>query len=148
MPLLDWTRTQFDTPVPGGGTALQLSAHHMAAFEIHILGALKNSFHHSPYSWKNSFPVRSKKIAAHCWPVSWQGCPVPIRVTRSTGCKRLWANTRVSVGQICALISPASFRKSFLQQTNWVCACVCILTIPHCDILGLPGVVSNEEDIA
>lgn len=38
MPLLDWTRTQFDTPVPGGGTALQLSAHHMAAFEIHILG--------------------------------------------------------------------------------------------------------------
>lgn len=38
MPLLDWTRTDLTAPVAGGGTCLRFSAPRMAAFEIHMLG--------------------------------------------------------------------------------------------------------------
>ncbi|MDE0591528.1 mannonate dehydratase [Halocynthiibacter sp. C4] len=37
MPLLDWTRTDLAAPVKGGGTCLRFEAHRMAAFEIHML---------------------------------------------------------------------------------------------------------------
>ena len=37
MPLLDWTRTHLNVPLTGGGTALRFSAVHMAAFEICML---------------------------------------------------------------------------------------------------------------
>jgi len=38
MPLLDWTRTHLAAPVRGGGTALRFDAPRMAAFELHMLG--------------------------------------------------------------------------------------------------------------
>ena len=38
MPLLDWTRTDLEAPVARGGTCLRFSAAKMAAFEIHMLG--------------------------------------------------------------------------------------------------------------
>ncbi len=38
MPVLDWTRTHLNAAIPGGGTALRFSTPHMAAFEISILG--------------------------------------------------------------------------------------------------------------
>lgn len=37
MPLIDWTRTDLEAPVEGGGTCLRFSATKMAAFEIHML---------------------------------------------------------------------------------------------------------------
>ena len=37
MPLLDWTRTTLNAPVRGGGTALRFDAVEMAAFEVHML---------------------------------------------------------------------------------------------------------------
>jgi mannonate dehydratase len=37
MPLLDWTRTKLDQPLPRGGTSLRFSAPQMAAFEIFML---------------------------------------------------------------------------------------------------------------
>ncbi|WP_299729506.1 mannonate dehydratase [uncultured Tateyamaria sp.] len=38
MPLLDWTRTDLTAPVPGGATCLRFEAVRMAAFEVHMLG--------------------------------------------------------------------------------------------------------------
>lgn len=38
MPLLDWTRTDLAAPVAGGATCLRFEAVKMAAFEIHMLG--------------------------------------------------------------------------------------------------------------
>ncbi|NUB43219.1 mannonate dehydratase [Fertoebacter nigrum] len=38
MPLLDWTRTDLAAPVARGGTCLRFSAPRMAAFELHMLG--------------------------------------------------------------------------------------------------------------
>ena len=37
MPLLDWTRTDLAEPVKGGGTCLRFESKKMAAFEIHML---------------------------------------------------------------------------------------------------------------
>lgn len=37
MPLLDWTRTDLEEPVTGGGTCLRFSQQKMAAFEVHML---------------------------------------------------------------------------------------------------------------
>ncbi|WP_375259710.1 mannonate dehydratase [Citreimonas sp.] len=38
MPLLDWTRTRLDAPLPAGGHALRFSSVEMAFFEVHMLG--------------------------------------------------------------------------------------------------------------
>ena len=38
MPLLDWTRTELNSPAANGGTCLRFSAFRMAAFEICTLG--------------------------------------------------------------------------------------------------------------
>ena len=38
MPLLDWTRTDLKSPVASGGTCLRFEAVRMAAFELHMLG--------------------------------------------------------------------------------------------------------------
>jgi len=38
MPLLDWTRTDLNAPVATGGSCLRFSAPRMAAFELHMLG--------------------------------------------------------------------------------------------------------------
>ncbi|MDB6454385.1 mannonate dehydratase [Falsirhodobacter sp. 20TX0035] len=37
MPILDWTRTQLDAPLPGGGTALRFNHHEYVAFDLHML---------------------------------------------------------------------------------------------------------------
>lgn len=37
MPVLDWTRTELRTPLPGGGTALRYNAHEFAAFDCYML---------------------------------------------------------------------------------------------------------------
>lgn len=37
MPVLDWARTQLRHPLPGGASALRFNAHEFAAFDVHIL---------------------------------------------------------------------------------------------------------------
>ncbi len=37
MPILDWTRTELDAPLPGGGTALRFNVHEYAAFDCYML---------------------------------------------------------------------------------------------------------------
>ncbi len=37
MPVLDWARTQLRHPLPGGASALRFNAHEFAAFDVHML---------------------------------------------------------------------------------------------------------------
>ncbi|MBU2358236.1 MAG: mannonate dehydratase, partial [Alphaproteobacteria bacterium] len=48
MPLLDWTRTDLTAPARGGGTCLRFEATRMAAFEVHMLGRREAEADYSP----------------------------------------------------------------------------------------------------
>jgi mannonate dehydratase len=48
MPLLDWTRTDLAAPVAGGATCLRFEAVRMAAFEVHMLGRQAAEADYSP----------------------------------------------------------------------------------------------------
>src|ERR1700722_6857439 len=48
MPVLDWTRTQLATPLPGGGTALRFNAHEYAAFDCFMLARKGADAEHAP----------------------------------------------------------------------------------------------------
>jgi mannonate dehydratase len=48
MPVLDWTRTQLATPLPGGGTALRFNAHEYAAFDCFMLARKGAEAEHTP----------------------------------------------------------------------------------------------------
>jgi mannonate dehydratase len=48
MPVLDWTRTQLATPLPGGGTALRFNAHEYAAFDCFMLARKGAEAEHAP----------------------------------------------------------------------------------------------------
>ena len=50
MPVLDWTRTQLDAPVPGGGRALRFNAHEYAAFDVFMLERPGAEAEHAPDS--------------------------------------------------------------------------------------------------
>ena len=48
MPVLDWTRTELASPLPGGGTALRFNAHEYAAFDCFILQRKGAEAEHAP----------------------------------------------------------------------------------------------------
>lgn len=47
MPVLDWTRTDLDSPMPDGSTGLRFDATQFAAFELHILQRKSATAHYS-----------------------------------------------------------------------------------------------------
>lgn len=48
MPVLDWTRTTLDWPMPGGGTALRFSSVEIAAFDVFMLERPSADADHEP----------------------------------------------------------------------------------------------------
>jgi mannonate dehydratase len=151
MPLLDWTRTDLLSPVARGGTCLRFAAPRMAAFEIHMLGR---------QAAEADYPAEVRQQAA-------------IWFQQSTGADRdvllhsimsglPGAYDRYDVASLRKALTlydglgHADLRanyKRFLQevipaaQDLGMRLCVHPDDPPR-DILGLPRIVSNEEDIA
>lgn len=48
MPILDWTRTELDAALPGGGTALRFNSHEYAAFDCFMLKRKGAEAEHAP----------------------------------------------------------------------------------------------------
>lgn len=151
MPLLDWTRTRLDAPVPGGGTALRFSAPHMAAFEIHMLERENAKDDYSPdvcAAGEKWFSSSTQEDRSTLLASIMAGLP--------------GAYTRYSIeGLQKALgayqgISRAKLRSNFARFLAEIIPTADELGIRMCvhpddpprNILGLPRVVSNEEDIA
>ena len=151
MPLLDWTRTRLDAPVPGGGTALRFSAPHMAAFEIHMLERENAKDDYSPEvcaAGEKWFSSSTQEDRSALLASIMAGLP--------------GAYTRYSIeGLQKALgayqgISRAKLRSNFARFLAEIIPTADKLGIRMCvhpddpprNILGLPRVVSNEEDIA
>jgi mannonate dehydratase len=150
MPVLDWTRTNLDYPMPDGSTALRFEAAAFAAFELFILqrpGA-KESYSEAQqqqaHHWLEQQDDTSKKLLVKNiiagLPGSEEGYTLVefLQVLKSyenVGPKELQANLIYFLQQII----PAAEQAGVL---------LCIHPDdPPFPILGLPRVVSTEADI-
>jgi mannonate dehydratase len=150
MPVLDWTRTNLDYPMPDGSTALRFEAAAFAAFELFILqrpGA-KESYSEAQqqqaHHWLEQQDDTSKKLLVKNiiagLPGSEEGYTLVeflhvLKSYENVGPKELQANLIYFLQQII----PAAEQAGVL---------LCIHPDdPPFPILGLPRVVSTEADI-
>ena len=151
MPLLDWTRTELNSPATNGGTCLRFSAFRMAAFEICMLGRAEA---------ENDYP--SDVIAKACeWYVAsseedqkellnsiMSGMPGAYDRLDIVGLRRALDTYRG--------MDAADIRANYQRFLHEVVPTVQDLGMRLCvhpddpprDILGLPRIVSDADDIA
>ena len=151
MPLLDWTRTELNSPAANGGTCLRFSAFRMAAFEICMLGRSEA---------ENDYP--SDVIAKACeWYVAsseedqkellnsiMSGMPGAYDRFDIVGLRRALDTYRG--------MDAADIRSNYRRFLHEVVPTAQDLGMRLCvhpddpprDILGLPRIVSNADDIA
>ncbi|WP_069658933.1 mannonate dehydratase [Arcticibacter eurypsychrophilus] len=150
MPVLDWTRTNLDYPMPDGSTALRFEAAAFAAFELYILkrpGAEANYTEEQRIRGKVYFESLSeddkKKLVNNIiagLPGSEEGYSLDdfLKVLAgydATGPKELKANLY-------------SFLTDIVPAAEQAGVLLCIHPDdPPFPILGLPRVVSTEQDI-
>jgi len=151
MPVLDWTRTDLTAPLARGGTCLRFEAYKMAAFEIHMLGRAGAQDDYAQ-------DVRTK--AATWFQASSQGEREALLHAIMSGLPG--AFDRYDIAGLRAQlalydgIGRAEIRAHYKRFLNEVIPAAEDLGLrfgvhpddPPRDILGLPRVVSNEEDIA
>lgn len=151
MPLLDWTRTDLAAPVAGGGTCLRFEAHRMAAFEIHMLGrsaAIKE------------YPEDVVQKAAIWFQGSSDSDRAQLLTSIMAGLPGAYDRFDVD-GLNAALksyqdIDRETLRANFKRFLEAVIPTAQELGMRLCvhpddpprDILGLPRIVSNHDDIA
>jgi mannonate dehydratase len=151
MPLLDWTRTDLAAPVAGGGTCLRFEAHRMAAFEIHMLGrsaAIKE------------YPEDVVQKAAIWFQGSSDADRAQLLTSIMAGLPGAYDRFDVD-GLNAALksyqdIDRETLRANFKRFLEAVIPTAQELGMRLCvhpddpprDILGLPRIVSNHDDIA
>ncbi|MCM2475094.1 mannonate dehydratase [Rhizobium sp. CG5] len=151
MPLLDWTRTQLDAPAPRGGTALRFSEPHMAAFEIHMLerdGAEADYDEPVRRAAKDWFDASSEGLRQNLLNSIMAGLPGAFdrydihslreALKRYEGIDRdtLQANYARFLSEVIPAADELGMRFCVHPDD------------PPRDILGLPRIVSNVEDIA
>ena len=151
MPLLDWTRTELNSPAANGGTCLRFSAFRMAAFEICMLGRSEA---------ENDYP--SDVIAKACeWYVAsseedqkellnsiMSGMPGAYDRFDIVGLRRALDTYRG--------MDAADIRSNYSRFLHEVVPTAQDLGMRLCvhpddpprDILGLPRIVSDADDIA
>ncbi|QIE57787.1 mannonate dehydratase [Pikeienuella piscinae] len=151
MPLLDWTRTDLAAPVARGGTCLRFSAPKMAAFELHMLGraAAEDDYPEDVRREAAVWFQRSDETERETLLTSiMAGLPgaydrydvagLKAALARYDGLDR--ATLRAGYKRFLAEVTPAA-------EELGVRLCVHPDDPPR-DILGLPRVVSNADDIA
>ena len=150
MPVLDWTRTHLKQPVSGGGTALRFSAAHMAAFEINMLGRKDAETEYSPDAVENGLrwiASTSDEEKNNLLLSIMAGLPGKFTRYDVAGLK--------SAISLYNGIDQAVLRQNYGRFLDEVIPTAEKLGIKMCvhpddpprNILGLPRIVSSEEDI-
>ena len=151
MPLLDWTRTDLDAPVKGGGTCLRFEQFRMAAFEVHMLrraGA------------EEDYSAETLKKAAIWFQASTQADRDALLAAIMAGLPG--AYDRYDVDGLIEALKPydgidrlalRSNYKRFLEEVVPTAEELGMRLCVHPDdpprnILGLPRIVSDAEDVA
>ncbi|TNJ44457.1 mannonate dehydratase [Phaeobacter sp. B1627] len=150
MPLLDWTRTDLAAPVAGGGTCLRFDAVKMCAFELHMLGRQDAAHDYPPdvlvkagdWYQTSSESERSALLAAIM-----AGIPGAFERYDIAGLRgALLAYEGVGRDEIRANV------KRFLNEVGPAAEDLGLRLAVHPDdpprdILGLPRIVSDAEDL-
>jgi len=150
MPVLDWTRTDLQSPLPRGGSCLRFEAYRMAAFEIHMLGREGAEADYLP---------ETRTRAASWYQASTEAEREQLLVAIMSGLPG--AFDRYDIEGLKAQLALydgigreeiRSNYKRFLDEVIPACEDLGVRMCVHPDdpprdILGLPRVVSNREDI-
>ncbi len=151
MPVLDWTRTQLDAPLPGGARALRFNIHEYVAFDWLILRRPGAEEEHGPEilgratAW---FERSSEADRARLLANVMAGLPGAYDRYDVPGLRRMLARYEgVDAGTLRANL------RRFLEAVVPTAAEVGIRMCIHPDdpprsLFGLPRIVSAEDDIA
>ncbi|HWK43178.1 MAG TPA: mannonate dehydratase [Stellaceae bacterium] len=151
MPVLDWTRTQLEAPLPGGGSALRFNAHEYAAFDCFILrrpGAEAEQTTEVLARAKAWIDTASESDKARLLANIMAGLPGAYERYDVPGLQRVLdrygdisaAQLRENLARFLAAVIPAA-------EEAGVRMCIHPDDPPR-PIFGLPRIVSNEDDIA
>ena len=151
MPVLDWTRTDLAAPVATGGTCLRFEAARMAAFEVHMLGRDTARDDYTPEALAKGdawFQAATEDDRAALLSAIMSGLPGAFDRYDIAGLKRM---LRIYNG-IDRTTLRAHFQH-FLQEVIPEAEDLGIRMAVHPDdpprdILGLPRIVSDADDIA
>lgn len=151
MPLLDWTRTDLRAPVARGGTCLRFSAPRMAAFEIHMLGrqAAEADYPQEVLTqaaiWFQQSTEADRDGLLHS---IMAGLPGAFdRYTPTSLNKALHAYAEIDRPTLRA--NYKRFLDEVIPTAQDLGMALCVHPDdPPRDILGLPRIVSNADDIA
>ncbi len=151
MPVLDWTRTDLAAPVAGGGSCLRFEAYRMAAFEIHML---KRDQAEADYgedvrrraaAW---FQISSEAERAALLHAIMAGLPGAFDRYDIEGLRRQLA-LYDGIGRDAIRANYRRFLEEVIPAAQDLGLRMCVHPDdPPRDILGLPRVVSDQDDIA
>lgn len=151
MPLIDWTRTDLSAPVATGGTCLRFDAVKMAAFELHMLGRKAAVDDYTPAVIESA--ARWHKTASNMDRET---------LLNAIMCGLPGAYDRYNIAELSRALDSyqgageADIRANYQRFLDEVIPTAAELGMRLCvhpddpprDILGLPRVVSDAQDIA
>lgn len=151
MPLLDWTRTHLYAPVYRGGTALRFSSPHMAAFEIHMLereGAEVDYSEEVRAEAKIWFDASTEQDRQTLLNSIMSGLPGAFDRYDINGLREALKRYK-GIGRAEIRANYARFLAEIIPTAEDLGMRFCVHPDdPPRDILGLPRIVSTEDDIA
>ncbi len=151
MPLLDWTRTNLKSPIDAGGTCLRFSAFRMAAFEICMLERKDAEKDYPPeaieraYNWFAHATEEDKSELLNAimagLPGAYdrydvEGLRYALKSYHGLSVDDLRANYRLFLNEVIPTAQELGIRLCVHPDD------------PPQNILGLPRIVSNSNDIA
>lgn len=151
MPLLDWTRTDLTAPVARGGSCLRFEAAKMAAFELYMLGRAAAEADYTPEAlqkaaiWHQQATEDDRQHLLHS---IMSGLPGAYDRYDIEGLRRALAGYE-GIGQDELRENYRRFLQEVVPTAEDLGIRLCVHPDdPPRDILGLPRIVSDAEDIA
>lgn len=151
MPILDWTRTDLAAPVARGGSCLRFEAAKMAAFELYMLGRAEAEADYSPEAlqkaaiWHQQATENDRQTLLHS---IMSGLPGAYDRYDINGLRQALRGYD-GIGQDELRANYAAFLKEVVPAAEDLGMRLCVHPDdPPRDILGLPRIVSDADDIA